>query len=168
MGSITRYPTQDVWALNTEPLINKEGTLLSVAPTNNRIAFTQHSLVGLSGKNFTEIYYQFYVTTLTGSGDVTLTMYRSNTSWDESTLTYNNMPGITGDALGSVTFSTLGTKKLYISNFGEFAKLISDNNGMVIKVTSGDRICNYYSSEGSVLPFLVLTYSEAQKIFIMR
>lgn len=52
----------------------------------------------------------------TASGYETIPTYQINADWDESTMTWNNKPAVTGSSLGNMDFTSIGWKTLDITS----------------------------------------------------
>lgn len=164
---IIKTITKDCYTINTDPLVNKDGASLSASSTS-RYTFVGVDLSGLAGKNIVSAEYEMRFSANTGTGTFTMSAHRVDADWGETTITYNNMPGIVGSALGTLDFSggTLGTKILTFTNMEEFAKMANDNKGFRVSI-AGSTICNWYSRTGAVPPIFRVVVESKQKIYVL-
>ena len=106
-----------------------------------------------------------YCKTVSGGGCPDVQMYRCDTDWFESSLNWNNKPGITGDLIHTFNFIKVGNKNdggaiLPIVK-GWFDKSIA-NYGIRLKEKNElDAYCTFYSNETGYLvdAYIEVTYT---------
>jgi len=89
------------------------------------------------------------------------TVYRASSDWNESTITYDNQPGITGDNYGPWTLTSTGWKSLDITTLftGWFEQTI-DRYGVRLwnGSVNGNSITVHSSENETNKPYILLDY----------
>ncbi|MCD8048290.1 MAG: DNRLRE domain-containing protein [Clostridia bacterium] len=95
------------------------GTEGSAAAKTIRNGYFKFDISMLNYKIIESATFDFNVTSSTNSGERTSTLYATETDWSDETLTYNNVPEVTSDALGSDVFinGTTGHRQIDISSY---------------------------------------------------
>ena len=148
----------------------ESGTVVMPAGKNSQGTFETYMQFvglgsGLSGKTITAATLNAYENS-GGAKDQKLTLYKAAKSWSVTGLTYNNRPGSTGSALGTVT-STKTTGKLHSFNVLSYVQGVASGSadyGLVLKnTTSSPSYASFYGSRCSTAskrPNLTVTYTE--------
>ena len=148
----------------------ESGTVVMPAGKNSQGTFETYMQFvglgsGLSGKTITAATLNAYENS-GGAKDQKLTLYKAAKSWSVTGLTYNNRPGSTGSALGTVT-STKTTGKLHSFNVLPYVQGVASGStdyGLVLKnTTSTPSYASFYGSRCSTAskrPNLTITYTE--------
>jgi len=160
----TFYPSDDAYAFNTNPDTPYGGVAViydGVSGGSIYWAFMKFNLSSLVGNTITEA--RLYLKHSVVNSQLT-TLKECNADWAEGTLTYNNMPGITGGSIGSYTPVTVNVYYNFTITTTIAQKWISGiNYGFRVETASG--YIGIYSKEqgGIYIPYLVVTYIPAPK-----
>lgn len=163
-GSSTVTASADAWIDQKEKDQNAgAGSALEIASTNgnkNRRTLVRFPLPTLPGGcSVTAATLRLYNDS--PQSGRTIDVYRAGSTWAENTVTWNNQPGITGAAVGSVTTRAAGPQQWTVT--AHVQALYTTNNGFVLQdrteSASGGHEQKYNSREtGSNRPQLVVTW----------
>ena len=141
------------------PDVNFSSGFLYLATLNGHLAFTQFDLLALPADatiDHAELQLTF-TSILTGPNDVEIG--RALGAWDETTLTWNNQPGITWG--GPVqTVSVNGTYSWDVTSLvSQWHSGTAPNDGFALHGNGGPLVAAHSKETGGPAPTLVITYS---------
>ncbi|MDD5435082.1 MAG: DNRLRE domain-containing protein [Nitrospira sp.] len=136
---------------------------------NRRMSFVKWSLSLIqsnipSGAEIISATFYLYISLAVGALSA-IPIYQVSSDWNESTITWNNKPGVTGNSLGNISWASTGWKTLNITTL--FTKWYEGTaNAYGIRIHSGltpyssENIANAYSSENaSNKPYVKVEYN---------